>query len=358
MYQWGPLYDNLVRERYDALLASQVFLKYRRKWLSAFGRFTPFLNMDHWTRFEVGWKSDHSQQSRCLEQDIQELSTSFAISTWHIIWALFIKDFSPLEHEATFFPMDLRHPRLSVAVTGREYPGLDQLSGALTGTGIQLILEPQSRLQICSQDYPELFIRVELPLEIPLFMAVNLVRAGRRKVIQVLRNNVPSSRLAEDEPKVHTALACYGGTEDFKQRVSKASSQLTVDLIEVYGPPESSSHYSNLRIWVDFSPADRASDVVRETRKAVRGAREVVRDMGLNMSDRLRSAPLTALSTRLAVNGDSLPSRGIGDLIMDETGEFPVTSETNSLELSMWRSSIKSRRNQILQRFRSKGLIP
>ena len=51
-----------------------------------------------------------------------------------------------------------------------------------------------------------------------------------------------------------------------------------------------------------------------------------------------------------------LPDRGLGDLVMDQLEGFPGESGKPTDEAKKMMSMVKSRRNQVLDRFRKKGL--
>ena len=114
---------------------------------------------------------------------------------------------------------------------------------------------------------------------------------------------------------------------------------------------------SYLSTRIRFSPDVRSVDLVLATRAGVKGGRAVCRSLGVDVGQRVRSAPLVQLSSTLGIEGTRLPDRGLGDLVLSQLRGFPRESGRSTDEANKMMSTVKSRRNQVLDRFRKRGCI-
>ena len=119
-----------------------------------------------------------------------------------------------------------------------------------------------------------------------------------------------------------------------------------------------SNPLSYLRMQIRFSPDVTAVDLTAMSRLCSRSGRQLARAAGVDLGKRIITAPVTQLANRLKVNGRKLPPRGLGDLVMDDIEGFPRESSKPTDQARRLKASAKSRRNQILDRFRKKGLTP
>ena len=107
---------------------------------------------------------------------------------------------------------------------------------------------------------------------------------------------------------------------------------------------------------INFSPDVRSAELVRATRSALRAGRRVCRHLGVDVGERVRPAPLVRLTEALGLDGVKTPHRGLGDLVLDQLQGFPRESGRPTDEARRLMSRVKSRRNQVLDRFKKKGL--
>jgi hypothetical protein len=112
---------------------------------------------------------------------------------------------------------------------------------------------------------------------------------------------------------------------------------------------------SYLSTRIRFSPDVRSVDLVLAARAGVKAGRAVCRALGVDV-ERVRSAPLAQLSSTLGIEGTRLPDRGLGDLVLSQLRGFPRESGRPTDETKKMMTTVKSRRNQVLNRFRKKGL--
>ena len=75
---------------------------------------------------------------------------------------------------------------------------------------------------------------------------------------------------------------------------------------------------------VRFPPTVRSSHLSTTVNRLIRDSRSVMRAVGLDLGNRLRSSPLSKHSRVLKVDGHLLPKRGLGDLAEDLLDEFPA----------------------------------
>jgi len=355
----GP-YSALMAERYHAMTASALFVSIRKKWLGTLGRRTTYRSVDDWAESACAL-FDQPLYRESLENDLDQLSARFALPDWHIRWGLFIQGYSPLDNTGVLFPAELRYPRISLVVSG---PDIEKFSGVgfeLSRHDIQLVWEP-----VVEPFTPTIWpvsIAVELPLEIPSNQAINIVRRSRSLVRQCLLDKEVAHPGSCDTGVQITAI-CYGGATHQLNETSRVTRELGIPLLEQSGPihdqggPVRSNPLSYLRMQIRFAPGVTARDLIAMSRLCSQSGRQLARAMGVDLGKRIRTAPVTQLANRLKVNGRKLPPRGLGDLVMDDIEGFPRESSKPTDQARRLKATVKSRRNQILDRFRKKGLTP
>ena len=352
-------YDSIVAERYHAMAASKDFLTIRKKWLGVLGRRSPFRSFDQWLT-STAKLLDQPHHQEALESDIRFLSDSFALPDWHVRAGLFTESHSLTNTNDNAFPKELRYPRTAVVISGPLTKRLIALGPILYERDINLEWEPAPGP--LAHRNKTIMVSVELPMEIPSSEAVAIVRRSRRQAIDALKQaRIPIIGCPETD--VSISAICYGRIPNLTDSISQAANLAGM---QVAFEPHSSSNYqadqpnpnplSYLRTQIRFSPIVMARDLVVKTRECNRSAREMIRALGLNVGQRLRPSPLTNLASRLLVDGNRLPRRGLGDLILDDMAGFPNESSRPTKEAERLKSTAKSRRNQVLQRFREKGL--
>ena len=135
-------YSRLVLERFHAMLANPKFSRVRRKWLRHLGRQRPFANIDDWVDRENEWRGNDPKSRGELTLDVTALSESFAFAHWHVLLALFVREYDPVSKVGSMFPLDVWHPRSHILVTAPE-PGLvENLQRLAVETGILIGLQP------------------------------------------------------------------------------------------------------------------------------------------------------------------------------------------------------------------------
>ena len=115
---------------------------------------------------------------------------------------------------------------------------------------------------------------------------------------------------------------------------------------------------SAVRLHLEFPPDVGSEDLVKATRLAIRSARKTLENAGLDLGKRLRTAPTASQIQFLGVDGGRLAPRGLGDLVEEQTGDFPASRGILTPQAQMLKSSFKSRRSKVQKRLQRKGLLP
>ena len=358
---WDTSHAHIVMERHRALLASPVFRRLRRRWLSMFARRTPFTSIDRWLAFSTPWLDEHEDRRSQLEKDADILAARFAIPTWHVIPSLFISGYRP---ESGQTPLDLRYPRTSVLISGPASNVFDVLHRSAAGSDVQVVWEPFSASKGTSNGRCCLAGAIDLPVEMPMAEAVRIARRSLR-VIRCASKQVEESisEAPHGTPRISTSLVYHGFDPDLLGKIDLAATQEGLPVIQEPGPGpdqgvphQTPNPLSYLMTRISFSPDVRSAELVRATRAALRAGRQVCRALGVDVGQRVRPAPLVRLTEALGLDGVRLPDRGLGDLVMDQLEGFPGESGRPTDEAKKMMSMVKSRRNQVLDRFRKKGL--
>jgi len=357
---WDTSYAHIVMERHQALLASPVFRKLRRRWLSMFARHTPFTSVDQWLAFSTPWLDEHQDRRIELEEDADILAARFAIPTWHVIPSLFISGYRPESSQA---PLDLRYPRTSVLISGPASNVFDTLRGSLAGSDAQVIWQPFAATEGTLSGVGRVVGAVDLPIEMPTAEAAQLTRRSLRVIRYAGKQVEESFGESTGTPRISTSLVYHGSDVGLLGKIDLAATQEGLPVIQEPGPGpdhgvphQTPNPISYLMTRISFSPDVRSADLVRATRAALRAGRQVCRALGVDVGQRVRPAPLVQLTEALGLDGVRLPDRGLGDLVMDQLEGFPGESGKPTDEAKKMMSMVKSRRNQVLDRFRKKGL--
>ena len=359
--RWETSYAHIVMERHQALISSPVFRGIRRSWLRTFSRRTPFASVDEWTRFAASWLDEHEQHRRQLETDAALLAARFAVPTWHILPSLFINGYRP---ESGQTPLDLRYPRTSIVISGPASELFDSLHQPAIDRDIQVIWEPFRGIEDQAEVGHQALGVVELPLDMPMAEAVRLTRRSLRAIKYTMKQ-VGASLCGPPNgaPHIRAHLAYHGSDDDLLGKIILAAGsegmpvarEAGVDL-DQEAPGWTANPLSYLSTRIRFSPDVRSVDLVLATRAGVKAGRAVCRALGVDVGQRVRSAPLVQLSSTLGIEGTRLPDRGLGDLVLSQLRGFPRESGRSTDEANKMMSTVKSRRNQVLDRFRKKGL--
>ena len=109
-------YSELVSDRFYAMAASSKFNQTQKRWLHAIGRKRPFQSIDDWVEFENLWKNEDQNSLNALSSEVDKISSLFALASWHVLWAMFVRDHLPGDGLSKMFPMDVKHPRVRLLV--------------------------------------------------------------------------------------------------------------------------------------------------------------------------------------------------------------------------------------------------
>ena len=357
---WDTSHARIVMERHQALLASPAFRRLRGRWLGMFARRSPFTSVDQWLAFSTPWLGEHQDRRRQLEKDAETLASRFAIPTWHIIPSLFITGYRPESGQA---PLDLRYPRTSVVISGPASNVFDTLRGSLAGSDVQVIWQPFAATEGTLSGVGRVVGAVDLPIEMPTAEAAQLTRRSLRVIRYAGKQVEESFGESTGTPRISTSLVYHGSDVGLLGKIDLAANQEGLPVIQEPGPGpdhgvphQTPNPISYLMTRISFSPDVRSADLVRATRAALRTGRQVCKTLGVDVGQRVRPAPLVQLTEALGLDGVRLPDRGLGDLVMDQLEGFPGESGKPTDEAKKMMSMVKSRRNQVLDRFRKKGL--
>lgn len=358
---WDTSHAHIIMERHQALLASPLFRRLRRRWLSMFARRAPFTSFDGWLAFSIPWLDKHHDHRIELEKDAELLSARFAIPAWHVIPSLFFPGYRPESGQA---PLDLRYPRTSVVISGPASNVFDVLHRSAAESDVQVVWEPFPGSDGPPDGRCRLVGAIDLPVEMPMVEAARLVRRSLR-VIRHASKQVegPTSEKPDGTPWISTGLVYYGSDLDLLGKISIAATQEILQVTQEPGPGlyhgvphQAPNPLSYLMARINFSPDVRSAELVRATRSALRAGRRVCQHLGADVGERVRPAPLVQLREALGLDGAEIPDRGLGDLVLNQLQGFPRESGRTTDEARRLMSRVKSRRNQVLDRFRKKGL--
>lgn len=355
---WDTKYSQIVKERHQALSASPLFHRERTRWLNMVGRSSPFTSVDRWLAFSTPWLDTHLERRSELEKDARLLAARFAIPTWHVIFSLFVAGYRP---ESGQTPLDLRYPRTSVVMSGPASDWFEVLHRSTAGSGVQVVWEPFLHSGNSANSRRDLIGEIELPVEMPMDEAARLVRRSLRLVKYALKQlERPPSK---EQSEICPSLVYHGSDIALFSKIDLAATEAGLQITKGpgLGPNAEDTHQtpnplSYLMTMIRFSPYVRSADLVLSTRSALKASRQVCRSLGVNVGERVRTAPLVKLAEALAVNGKRLPDRGLGDLVLDQIQGFPRESGKPTEEARKMMSRVKSRRNQVLDRFKKKGM--
>ena len=361
-------YSRLVLERFHAMLANPKFSRVRQKWLRHLGRQRPFANIDDWVDRENEWRGEDPKSRGELTLDVTALSESFAFAHWHVLLALFVREYDPVSKVGSMFPLDVWHPRSHILVTAPE-PGLvENLQRLAVETGILIGLQPAADT-LEPRSYrgglDGILLEVNLPLEFPpdlVVLAVRCTLATGKDIIRAAGFQLPLRvRTGDSGNKNNATLVVCAGDDSVLTKLEAAcaahESHLRIDQM----PDQTSDHgwapLANVRIEIQFAPDVGAETLVRFVKSAIMNARLALKVVGLDLGQRLRSSPLIELSRILQVDGGRLARRGLGDLAEEQLGTSAVVNGHLTPEAEKSIGLAKSRRNKIRRRLVKKALL-
>ena len=361
-------YSRLVLERFHAMLANPKCSRVRRKWLRHLGRQRPFANIDDWVDRENVWRGN-DPKSRCeLTLDVTALSESFAFAHWHVLLALFVREYDPVSKVGSMFPLDVWHPRSHILVTAPE-PGLvENLQRLAVETGILIGLQPAADTLEPRSDRGGLdgiLLEVNLPLEFPpdlVVLAVRCTLATGKDIIRAAGFQLPLRvRTGDSGNKNNATLVVCAGDDSVLTKLEAACAahelQLRIDQMRDQTSDHGWAPLANVRMEIQFAPDVGAETLVRFVKSAIMNARLALKVVGLDLGQRLRSSPLIELSRILQVDGGRLARRGLGDLAEEQLGTSAVVNGHLTPEAEKSIGLAKSRRNKIRRRLVKKALL-
>ncbi|MAX57631.1 MAG: hypothetical protein CL755_02115 [Chloroflexi bacterium] len=361
-------YSRLVLERFHAMLANPKFSRVRRKWLRHLGRQRPFANIDDWVDRENEWRGNDPKSRGELTLDVTALSESFAFAHWHVLLALFVREYDPVSKVGSMFPLDVWHPRSHILVTAPE-PGLvENLQRLAVETGILIGLQPAADTLEPRSDRGGLdgiLLEVNLPLEFPpdlVVLAVRCTLATGKDIIRAAGFQLPLRvRTGDSGNKNNATLVVCAGDDSVLTKLEAACAahelQLRIDQMRDQTSDHGWAPLANVRMEIQFAPDVGAETLVRFVKSAIMNARLALKVVGLDLGQRLRSSPLIELSRILQVDGGRLARRGLGDLAEEQLGTSAVVNGHLTPEAEKSIGLAKSRRNEIRRRLVKKALL-
>ena len=361
-------YSRLVLERFHAMLANPKFSRVRRKWLRHLGRQRPFANIDDWVDRENEWRGNDPKSRGELTLDVTALSESFAFAHWHVLLALFVREYDPVSQVGSMFPLDVWHPRSHILVTAPE-PGLvENLQRLAVETGILIGLQPAADTLEPRSDRGGLdgiLLEVNLPLEFPpdlVVLAVRCTLATGKDIIRAAGFQLPLRvRTGDSGNKNNATLVVCAGDDSVLTKLEAACAahelQLRIDQMRDQTSDHGWAPLANVRMEIQFAPDVGAETPVRFVKSAIMNARLALKVVGLDLGQRLRSSPLIELSRILQVDGGRLARRGLGDLAEEQLGTSAVVNGHLTPEAEISVGLAKSRRNEIRRRLVKKALL-
>jgi len=363
-------YTRLVLERFHAMLASSEFSKVQNKWRRRLRRRQPFATIDTWARRENVWQEKDPESRDELTDDVTALSESFGVAHWHVLWTLFVREYDPVGRVGSLFPLDVWHPRSHLLVTAPE-PGLiENLQRLASGTGMLIGLLPAA-------DIPDpgkyggraarIRLEVDLPLELPPDLAILEIRHALRTGRDIIRGTVVQLprrvRGGTSDTRIYAGLIAYPGDPTILKDLKAALDMRGLEMHIATGRQTLNRDrrhgwvpLADVRMEVIFAPEVSAETLVRFVKAAIRNARLALKDLGLDLGQRLRPSPLVELSRVLQVDGGRLARRGFGDLAEEQLGTAAVNAHLTP-EAEKFISLAKSRRNKIKRRLANKSLL-
>ena len=357
-------------KRFHAMLANPEFSRVQKKWLRRLRRRRPFATIDDWADRESELRENDPESRDELTRDVTALSESFGVAPWHVLWALFVREYDPLDGVGSMFPLDVWHPRSHILVTAPE-PGLiENLQRLASGTGMLIGLLPASgnfENRSGGGRGGWILLEVNLPLEFPQDLAVIAVRRTLRAGKDIICGagiQIPVRvRTGNSGNEMYANLVVCAGDDTVLTKLKAACSahelQLRIDPGREM-PDQTRDHgwvpLANVRMEVLFAPEVGAETLVRFVKAAIRNARLALKDLGLDLGQRLRPSSLVELSRELQVDGGRLPRYGLGDIFEKRFDAFPAVNGKVTPEAAKAKSQFKSGRNQIKDRLVKKGL--
>ena len=361
-------YSRLVLERFHAMLANPKFSRVRRKWLRHLGRQRPFANIDDWVDRENEWRGNDPKSRGELTLDVTALSESFAFAHWHVLLALFVREYDPVSKVGSMFPLDVWHPRSHILVTAPEPDLVENLQRLAVETGILIGLQPAADTREPRSDRGGLdgiLLEVNLPLEFPpdlVVLAVRCTLATGKDIIRAAGFQLPLRvRTGDSGNKNNATLVVCAGDDSVLTKLEAACAahelQLRIDQMRDQTSDHGWAPLANVRMEIQFAPDVGAETLVRFGKSAIMNARLALKVVGLDLGQRLRSSPLIELSRILQVDGGRLARRGLGDLAEEQLGTSAVVNGHLTPEAEKSIGLAKSRRNKIRRRLVKKALL-
>lgn len=352
-------YSKLTNERFFAMTASREFRRSQSCWLRRLNRRRPFPSIDDWVASERSWRVDSPESFEAFSDEVSSLSRIFAVASWHVIWAMFVRGHTPDTSVGKMFPVDVFHPKARLLTSDRNAVSLSE---AASGTGIYVDFVPMGDQRLPVDASPACMILVELPLELPPDLAVLECRYALSAGRNVLRRSgieIPF-RIRDSSAALEAFFAAGISDSGSKTALAEACQSAGLGLIEKKEYRSKGSQIQWLAaasLEIVFSPAVKADVLVSSARRMIRAARLVLKSQGVDLGMRLRPSPLADQTGDLMVDGRNLPRRGLGDLADAYLEGFPSSAGTMTPEGTRAVRTAKSRRGKLKKRLMRKRLI-
>ena len=371
--EWHVLWALFVKH-YDPTLQQLAthpdFMTLRQKCLEAFGLKKPFRNVDLFLRWHARLSGQYLGVWETLEPQVTSLAEGLGATPTGMLMALLIQNYQPLESAGLMFPLDAWNPKPRLIVRGTSPLLLEDL--ALLGQQQEMYVEfhpapPED--ESFQEPRGNFSIGLDIPLEYPPELAAHRAKRALNLGRDMLRGaglNI-NQRIHQGSSTtcIKTSLILMIGNPGFLDTLKNACGpegmELVLETVNATASGDGSlkpTPLSAVRLHLEFPPHVGSGDLVKATRLAIRSARKTLENAGLDLGERLRTAPTASQIQALRVDGGRLAPRGLGDLVEAQTGDFPASRGILTLQARMLKSSFKSRRGKVQKRLRRKGLLP
>ena len=293
------------------------------------------------------------------------ISRAFALAPWHVLWTLFVRGHRPGTELFKMFPMDVRHPRVRLLVSGHDTILVEGLHVTAAAMGVYVELYPSPEQSPSESGTASLSVLVDLPIEIPPELAYQECRYGLNAGRAILRDSgmpIPHRvRRGGQRSSIACALVVRALDPAFVSVLKSACENTGVAMrSDTVNEDEGfrSGPLGGVRLEVRFAPTVKSDLLVGVVRNAIKESRAATQSAGLSFGARLRESPLVKQSVSLEVGTQKLPRRGLGDLAERFLEDFPAKLGQSTPEGRRVAAMFKSRRAKVRSRLTKKGLFP
>ena len=364
------LYSQLVKERFHAMVASTPFRTARNKWMRHQHRRKPHPSVDSWTAVGEAWGREHPEEWESLQVDVAWLSEAYGIAQWHVLWAIVVEKYDPTDR-ASFgylYALDVWSPeaRLICHQPGPDLLGRLTQMGPEIGVYVEIHPADDRHEDLPLDDLRRFRLGLEFPVEYPADLAVaDLRRAvrGARAMLRAVGVKAPQRGRGPSALKVY--LVTHTGHPEFVKRLDTACRAVGFDLRVELGKPSASAlddpdktPLALVRLKLSINLDAPVREMQRGLRHAIRQSRQLAKEAGLPLGQRLRHSPMAELVEELRVDGSRLDRRGLGDLVEDSHDIQPRIEGEPNPDAKDLIAKAKSRRHLVKKRLSRKGFLP